>query len=310
MHTPPANRVRRRRGGFTLMEVLVAMALSLLLLGGVYSAIHMFWQLSTAGREKMEHAQLARSLFRLMSLDVHSTVFALQEQSTASTGEAVAEDSTLDDSLAYETESYEDPLTSLTEGVYGDSENLILHSSRPSRDFTYYAITDVAMSTDRVGDLAAVNYFLAVRGAGGLSGAVADSTSSGPISDAASRGSIRGLARLESDQISLGFSEDAAQLESLASTARLIAPEVISLSFSYWDGFEWLDSWDSELEGRLPSAIEVTVGLRGSENSGLRSAQGEVSQAIGIDEEPVAYFRHVIALPLADPYPEATSSSL
>ncbi len=307
-----------RPRAFTLIELLVAMALSLLLLSGVYSAIHLYWQLSTAGREQMEQAQVARALFRQIELDVRATVYPLQEavssgsssssatstSTTGTTGQATADD----ELAALEAEVYEDPLTGVSIGIIGDSESLILHSNRPSRDMAYYAIHDTAFATDRVGDLAAVSYFLAVRGAGGLSGAVADSTSAGPTSSVVSRGSVRGLARLESDQLSMGFSDDAVQLESLASTAQLIAPEVISLTFSYWDGFEWADTWDSDLDGCLPSAIEVTIGLRESENSGRKSAQGEISRAIGANEEPVTYYRHVIVPPLADPYPQATSA--
>ena len=42
--------------GFTLLEVIVALSLSLLLLTAVYGAIRMQYRVSQAGREQMEQA--------------------------------------------------------------------------------------------------------------------------------------------------------------------------------------------------------------------------------------------------------------
>lgn len=297
-----------RREGFTLLEVIVALALSLLLLGSVYSAIHLYWQLSTAGREQMEHAQLVRALFRQIETDIRSTVFPIQKPastgSQASSGSSMSGEATAEDDQqdVVEITSADDALTGTTAGLYGDIESLMLHTNRPDRDLAYFGVAQ-ATTFERVSDLASVSYFLAIRGAGGLSGAVADASIEPSLLGAPSPGSVRGLARLESDQLVLDFAEQA-DLESLATSAQLIAPEVVSLTFSYWDGLEWAETWDSEVEGRVPSAIEITIGLRASENSARRSAQGEVSEALGEDETPVAYYRHVVVLPLADPYPE------
>jgi prepilin-type N-terminal cleavage/methylation domain-containing protein len=42
-----------------------------------------------------------------------------------------------------------------------------------------------------------------------------------------------------------------------------IAPEVVYLNFRYFDGSDWLTSWDSAQTRKLPKAIEVTVYVRG-----------------------------------------------
>jgi general secretion pathway protein J len=45
------------------------------------------------------------------------------------------------------------------------------------------------------------------------------------------------------------------------------APEVKSLNFRYYDGTNWLDTWDSTADGLLPLAVEVTIGLALGEES-------------------------------------------
>lgn len=42
-----------------------------------------------------------------------------------------------------------------------------------------------------------------------------------------------------------------------------VAADVIYLNFRYFDGSDWLETWDSTQTRRLPKAVEVTVYVRG-----------------------------------------------
>jgi len=46
----------------------------------------------------------------------------------------------------------------------------------------------------------------------------------------------------------------------------ILCREIISLNLRYFDGYEWLDDWDSTTVGDiLPEAVEITLGLDNSE---------------------------------------------
>ncbi|HLY73643.1 MAG TPA: type II secretion system protein GspJ, partial [Planctomycetota bacterium] len=42
-----------------------------------------------------------------------------------------------------------------------------------------------------------------------------------------------------------------------------ISRDVVYLNFRYYDGTQWLESWDSTQSGTLPQAVEVTVFVQG-----------------------------------------------
>ncbi|MBI2933084.1 MAG: hypothetical protein HYY16_15680 [Planctomycetes bacterium] len=42
-----------------------------------------------------------------------------------------------------------------------------------------------------------------------------------------------------------------------------IARDVVALQVRYTDGSGWVDSWNSDLSGQMPKAVEVTVHVRG-----------------------------------------------
>ncbi|MGE5192523.1 MAG: prepilin-type N-terminal cleavage/methylation domain-containing protein [Deltaproteobacteria bacterium] len=79
------------RHGFTLLEVLVALSLSLLLIAAVYSGLNLYWRYSAAGQADVEQSQLARALLRRIELDVRSVMYrpppaAASTQSSTSSG--------------------------------------------------------------------------------------------------------------------------------------------------------------------------------------------------------------------------------
>src|SRR5437763_10847058 len=89
-------RSRTRRPGFTLLEVLLASAISVLLLSALYVAMDMQLKLAQAGREAVDQATLVRSLLKRMTNDLSSglgpigPVQAASSSATAGTGKAAA----------------------------------------------------------------------------------------------------------------------------------------------------------------------------------------------------------------------------
>ena len=84
----------------------------------------------------------------------------------------------------------------------------------------------------------------------------------------------------------------------------VIAEEVKSLTFSYWDGTTWQDSWDGTAPGAdgstpvgPPVAIAVTLGIATPGPDGLTNAN-----------QPLKLHRHVVFLATANGTP-ATSST-
>jgi hypothetical protein len=72
----------------------------------------------------------------------------------------------------------------------------------------------------------------------------------------------------------------------------VVAPEVCSLQFQYFDGSAWQDSWDSSTPGAdgvtpigPPRAISIRVGL---------------AQPGGGGNQDLKYIRHVVPIPTAN----------
>src|SRR5437763_17094066 len=63
-----------RRGGYTLLEVLLALSIAVLLLGALYVALSVQVRHAQAGRDVIEEATLARNLLTRIGNDVSAAV--------------------------------------------------------------------------------------------------------------------------------------------------------------------------------------------------------------------------------------------
>jgi prepilin-type N-terminal cleavage/methylation domain-containing protein len=343
-------RIRRRRGhstclptvgklrrGFTLLEVIIALSLSVLLLTAVYGAIRMQYRVSQSGREQMEQAQLARAILRMIESDVRSVVWQVQKPPQSGEGGGSAVDDEPGSGGSAGTSSSSGSTSGSTfgtlsssgtssstgtgssagasqilssdsasagggSGVFGDAQNLVLHINRPAREMVYATSPDEEAGAFGRSDMATVSYFIADGSAGGLSAAVASQDGGG----SSVLGGVVGLARMEEDRLSTMLAGSTTGANAVPGTAKVIAPEVVAIEFAYWDGLEWLESWDSSVSGTLPSAIGITVSIDSGTSLEDRTLSGRVQQTVtsgrsGQAGEPVQV-RYVIAVPLAEPY--------
>ena len=250
--------VRIPNRGFTLVELLLAMALTLTLMTMLYTAMDLHYRFSTMGQIEVERSQIARSLLSQMAADIRSTVYRPEE---------VPEEEETDDATAAEEETttvepeivYTDPDLAFAGGslgLFGDSESIVIHINRPRRPSAGSA-TGVAAP---VGNLQTVSYFL-VGGAGSMAATYGDLIDPGSRLSGLKEGPT-GVARMIGSPLSLSLMEDPSEAATMTSEARLIATEIESLQFEYHDGYEWLSEWDSQAEGRLPNAVGIKIRFR------------------------------------------------
>jgi hypothetical protein len=123
-----------------------------------------------------------------------------------------------------------------------------------------------------------------------------------------------GLVRREVDRVVSNASTQTASSGTTDTAGQLLAPEVSRLEFRYFDGSQWLTEWDSQQNGGLPLAVEITLGITvsapGTSVAGPASAGATGSQAVGTN--PVGtgetLYRLVVRLPVAEPITSTQAS--
>ncbi len=260
------------------------MGLLVVVLTGVVAGLETFRQVTTMGRDAATERQLARAIRTRLLTDLRSVRFA---PPVAAPDDTPADDSADDAAEAILASTRSDAAAESEEdaeliavpqvGLVGDAESLTLYVALPPRD---------ADGSARTGDLRTVSWFLAGRG-GAVAAAVAERD--GP-----------GLVRSEGDTAALAAAEAINDLPTLLAAANSLAPEVTDVAFRYFDGAEWVGSWDSSLNGALPRAVEATVQL---DLDGPPSAYA----AAGTEENrgPIVV-RLLVCPPLSEPSTEAT----
>src|SRR3954467_12912604 len=63
-----------RRAGYTLLEVILALAIAVMLFSALYVTVNIQLRHTQAGRELIEQSTLVRSVFNRMSADVQAAV--------------------------------------------------------------------------------------------------------------------------------------------------------------------------------------------------------------------------------------------
>jgi type II secretory pathway pseudopilin PulG len=192
-------------------------------------------------------------------------------------------------------ESSIDPETALmtyTNGLVGTANDLQLFISRPDRNLSYVSSQELTSTTQRTSDLFIVRYLMAQKGGGGLASAIAERE------DQSGETGAIGLAKMQGDLFGLSTAvatdEDVPQVG--AST--LLAREVSSLQFRYFDGLSWQEQWDSTALNELPKAIEIVLTLRNQQSSGTAFTEDSTDAFAYPDSK----HRMVVQIPVAEPF--------
>ena len=288
-----AGRTRRPspRSAFTLLEVLLATGLSLVLMVAVYAALELYYRYSRVGQEEMERCQIARAVLNRMATDVRSVVYRRNEQQRQEGTEGAAAS---EEGATVEVIDPEEAYLSESVGVFGDSETLVLHISRPqAAPLIDGSDADTAAASS---DLQSVSYFLVGTESDTALQQLVASELAGEASEEGTPAT--GLARLQGDRLAMTMADEEGHLQTMAEKAQLLAEEIDFLQFEYFNGTEWVDEWDAVRYGGLPKAIAITIGFRAPEESPSLVFGGTVGASTN-------QYRLVVALPLAEPTEEA-----
>jgi len=256
-------RPAKPRGGFTLLELLIAMALTLTLMTILYTAMDLHYRFSTIGQIEVERSQIARSLLQQMAADISSVTYRPEEipeeEEDEDTDEEEENTTTVEPEIVYTTTDLAFVGASL--GLFGDGDSIVIHTRRPRRP-SVSTDGEEGISPASGSDLQTVSYFL-VGGEGAMSLAYSDAISSDGQSVTGLP--LTGVARMAGSPMDLSLAEDPSDAPLMASESRMLAEEIESLQFEYHDGYEWLPEWDSQAEGRLPNAVGIKIQFRDEE---------------------------------------------
>ena len=310
----PKSEIRNLRSrGFTLLEILVALSLSLFLLSAIYAGLRLYYRFSTTGQEDVERALLARAVLRRIELDVRSVMYRAATPATAaasttssttasttssngsggsassgstgsgSTGSGSsssgASGSSSSSSSTTSSTPPDDAYNTSSTGLYGNMTTLLMHVSKPGHEDLAVTLASVGNMQTRTSDMATVAYFVTGTATGILQHAI----------------TMPGLARLEGDRLALAMADSESSVALMAAKTEILASEVDAIKFTYFDGFRWRYDWDSNILGGMPKAIEVLVELRPLPGRTNRSGSSGSSSSV-----PNVY-RLLIAIPLAKP---------
>lgn len=262
--------LRNSRPAFTLIELILALALSAVLLALLASALSLGVSRAVGSRENVERARLVDGIISLVRGDVHraviydpqdtSTAMELAETSAGFNVDSIDEIASAGGASSAGsggagTSSTSSDTTSAVSlrrplGVYGTLQELQIDVLREHPQFEVDATGTVVASTSTSG-ITTIRYAL---GQGTLSLGAGASTSGHGIES--------GLVRQEVNRDLLNWATQTGNAQTLAGTPLLVAPEVTQLEFRYFDGMQLIDTWDSELlEGQMPQAIEMRIWL-------------------------------------------------
>lgn len=326
----------RRRRGFTLLEVLLALALASILVMAIGAAVRAHLRAMDVGRTDVEEAQLARALLGYIAADLQNIIhFEPQDVSSAeammqmaasagglsllAAGLADGADADLsaisglasgggdasgsssggagDSSSSSGSTSGDTAMASSMEprraaGVYGTLNQIEFDVRRAPRTDEYEAETvavDVDTPPTHATDLRTITYFVhdpMTAGSQFREGVTADT----------------GLARGETDRASAAWAYSLGELVPSQANAVILAPEVGILEFRYFDGTEWAETWDSEDRAAVPLAIEISLGVRRSDETlGVELATGPQRIEEIEDETQWLIYRLVVQIPSGAP---------
>lgn len=336
-----------QRSGYTLLELLLALALTILVSGLIGMLLQIYYRTSELSQAEVQQAQVARNLLRMIADDIRSVVrYQEFDDSTlssvlsasaggasggdssggdpssggsstggASTGGAstggstggtsigspvmggspllgssggssgsssstatsssasssssmASSDSTGEESAANTSDMAASTSPPPTPGLYGNQYELMIDVSRLPRPDQYYSLQSTSLDmqmSDIPSDIKSVLYYVQ---ASGSSSGIQDPLQSGSLTGiqveaeaAASVTAGGGMVRRQLDRSITQWANSQGQSDRLLRTGEMLAAEVVSLEFSYYDGTQWLTQWDSSTQN-LPLVVKIQIAMQ------------------------------------------------
>jgi hypothetical protein len=317
--------VRKPKSGVTLVELLLALALTGVVLMVIGMAIDLNLRTLDSRRAEIERAQLAQAVLRHIAMDLQNAVIyepidtsSVPTMSSGGDAMGLAEDAGLSDLLGDPVLGTDSMLSESTmdiantvaptsvPGLFGNQYELqvdVSHLPRVDQYERMFAAAAESVVADIPSDVKTVAYYLnsgMLDSAGAVAG-VDPMASTGMSAMTGTGGS--GLVRRALDRAVTAWASQSGSLDTQVTYGDLLAPEVNYLEFRYFDGTQWLTEWDSTTLGGLPVAVEITIGIDPA--YGLDQASADVAQMreVSMSDMTEYMFRLVVRIPTAKPLP-------
>jgi hypothetical protein len=241
------------RPGYTLLEVILSLWLTLMLMAALYAALKLHLKMAQEGPEAVRRAQLARAVLTRIARDLRAAVPELPttESSGASTGSssssagsASASGSTSSGDISSETGSYASAF-----GLLGGSDWLEVYVIEQGADLDDAEELASAGLAAQASNVFRVSYNL-------IELAMRPDSTGRTVRLALARTQVPAAAAEEFDATS-----DEADFRAATD---VLASDVGHVQFQYWDDTtgEWLDSWGTDLPTAPPRAVRVFISLQ------------------------------------------------
>ena len=332
--------MRSSRRAFSLLELILALALTVGIFSAIAASFHVFLKTVTEQQREIEQHQVARNVMAIIGNDIRAALqykpvdvtgvenLAASELLVAGIiGGESAEDIIAIDALgAPEAEedvsdvsggagssssasgsgssnvsSGSDGSDELTEEeialadcvdcrptLIGTETALTVDVSRLPRLDEYNPL--VASNSEEVqlpSDLKAISYFIGRPSAGDNSGR--NSLFSDQVNE------LGGLYRRNIDRAVANYAGEEGIMDFADSYADLISPEVVELTFRYFDGEQWNTEWDNFERGGFPLAVEIVVTMDPN-----RLNSDDPDSYSGFDPNTMQRYRSVVNLPVSE----------
>ncbi len=314
-------RPRRQRGGFTILEVILTLALAVVLMSLVGGTLQFYAHNLNVRDMDVRRVHLAASIMQMITDDLRAATHppefdssTLEQFLTGAAGQAVSQSlgaeasaalglddmtSTLGSSTTAQSEPENlDLMTSTMSlqrpGIIGSQTELQFDISRlPRWEQWQQTLPDEPNSLevqDIPSDMKTVTYYIQPPGA---TGGVPDPLR-GFLPNGAGDGDQvpGGLVRRELDRAANKWAMEKGGMSGLLATGDLIASEVLAIEFSYFDGNLWQPYWNSDQQQALPLAVEVKITIGDT----AATVPEDAEEAAGSAGEP-RVFTQVIQLP-------------
>jgi len=346
-----------QRTGFTLLELMLALGLTIIILLAISMAIDLHLRSFDSRRKQLEESQLARAILKIIADDIRNAVLEYEQDlsgleqmiasaaegtvassgasssgggssggsgnsgsggSGSSSGATGGSTSGLDSELAAEaTTASQDLASSVTlpakPGIYGNQYQLQVDVSRLPRFDEYQSMLAASNATlgitDIPSDIKTVTYYVltgnATASASGMTATSQDIlTSTDP--DVVKRGLVR-------RQLDRAVSQYALANGLLAGTddvGEVVAAEVASIEFQYFDGVGWRYEWDTEVEGSLPVAIQIVMLLEAPAMEAVTADQAQIGTSTDLQPSNLHYYRLLVPVATGQAASEEADTSL
>lgn len=259
----------RPRRGMTLLELILALALSAVLLVIMGAALRSGIETSISGRGDVEQMRVVQGVIALVTDDIKGA--AIVETLDTSGAMQLAKDAAGFNVDSIDTET----LGSLGAGMGagsgsgfpaggGADSSGVLSNRRPMGVFGGLNFLEIDVLREKpqllLDDQGMV---VATAGQGGIytvrySLGEGVATLGTPHSTIQNRDNF-GLIRQEVNRDLYHWAEQTGGIDDVAGDPLLVAAEVEQIEFRYYDGFQYHETWEPELQGAWPVAIEVRM---------------------------------------------------